>query len=279
MCDWCKEHGAGKKWYLNIKNYSREVLKDKAAIEAANKYFAGIEPIMKKPMGPPSVLSIHDDVKFADYVRLTKECVRTNSPNKGQVVPLEDVRKIIKLSGPLAKLACVCRRSVRASFDEKTCIGVGPLYLEVGKDWPDYMRGGIDYMSKEETQELMEGFNRKGYVASIWRDFDSPAIVGFCNCEFPTCGAIRGRRYYGDWYNFFLRKSEYVALQNYDRCNGCRVCVSRCQFGAISYSPYLEKAIINMKTCAGCGLCRDACPQKAIQLVPRSQIPAVKEMW
>ena len=24
MCDWCMEHGDGKKWYLNIKNYTKD---------------------------------------------------------------------------------------------------------------------------------------------------------------------------------------------------------------------------------------------------------------
>ena len=125
----------------------------------------------------------------------------------------------------------------------------------------------------------MEDFNKKGYVTTFWMDYESPAVAGFCNCEFPTCGALRSRMVYGDWYNFFIRKAEYVAVHDPDQCTGCRKCVARCQFGAISYSPYLEKAILDMKKCAGCGLCRDTCPQNAIKLVPRVEVPAVKELW
>ncbi|MFB0502229.1 MAG: ATP-binding protein [Candidatus Bathyarchaeia archaeon] len=279
MCDWCKQHGDGKKWYLNIKNYSEDLLNDQAVSEAANAYFQNIESVTQRRMGPPDVLNLENNDDFTQYVESMQKAVGTNIPHRGQVVPVEDVKEIITLSSPIARIACVCRRAVRASFDEKTCIALGPIFLEYAKEWPDYTRGGIDYISKEETVELMEGFNRKGYVATIWRLFDSPAVVGFCNCEFPTCGALRGRRYYGDWYNFFLRKAEYVAMEDFDKCNGCRVCASRCQFGAITYSPYLEKAIINMKKCAGCGLCRDTCPQNAIELVLRAEFAAVEELW
>ncbi|MDH5439278.1 MAG: 4Fe-4S binding protein [Candidatus Bathyarchaeota archaeon] len=107
----------------------------------------------------------------------------------------------------------------------------------------------------------------------------SLAAIAFWLAIWNIARAPCGRRYYGDWYNFFLRKAEYVAMEDFDKCNGCRVCVSRCQFGAITYSPYLEKAIINMKKCAGCGLCRDTCPQNAIKLVLRAEFPAVGELW
>ncbi len=123
------------------------------------------------------------------------------------------------------------------------------------------------------------GFDKKGYVHSIWRDWESAATLAFCNCECSSCGALRGRRYYGDMYNFFLRKAEYVAKQRFDDCIGCGNCVQRCQFNAITYSPYLQKSIIDMKKCAGCGVCRNACEQDAIQLVPRSDVPAVRRLW
>lgn len=280
MCDWCLKHGDGKKWYLNIKNYSKEFLKDKAVVESAHTYLQNAEALLG--MAPPLVkdaLNLKSDDEFSQMAAGVKEMVHTMAPHRGQVVPLEDVKEIIKLAGPIAKVACVCRRMLRASFEEKACIPVGPVYLEYGKEWPDYTRGGIDYISKEEALELMEGFNKRGYVHTFWMDMRSPAIIGFCNCEFPTCAAIRSRRYYGDWFNFFLRKAEYVAMLDYDECTGCGKCVSRCQFGAITQSPYLGKAIFDMKKCAGCGLCRTVCEQDAIKLVPRSEVPAVRSLW
>jgi ferredoxin len=280
MCDWCQQHGEGKKWYLNVKNFSKEFLKDKAVVEAAIAFFQHAESFSgMRASVTANLLNLKNDDDFSQAVKLTKQAFNTYSPHRGQVVPIEDVKKIIKLAGPIAKTSCACRRMYRANFEEKPCIPVGPVYLEYAKEWPDYTRGGIDYISKEEAVESMEEFNKKGYVHTFWMGMNDPAVLGFCNCEFPTCGALRGRRYYGDWFNFFFRKAEYVAMHDYDKCNGCGDCVQRCQFSAITYSPYLEKAIFNMKKCAGCGLCRNVCEQGAIKLVPRSEVPAVRELW
>jgi ferredoxin len=280
LCEWCMQHGDGKKWYLNIKNYSRDLLKDKTAVEEFNTFFQNLETFAG--MSPSAIIGLSgltSDEEFTQAVGGLKQIYTTMNPHKGQVVPIEDVREIIDLSGPIAKLACVCRRAFKGGFEEKTCIGLGPVFLEVAKDWPDFTRGGIDYISKEETMELMERFDKKGYVHSFWWGMESPAVMGFCNCEYPSCGALMGRRAFGDMYNFFYRKAEYVAKQKFDDCIGCGKCVQRCQFSAITHSPYLQKAIIDMKKCAGCGLCRNACEQDAIELVPRSDVPAVRRLW
>jgi len=280
VCDWCLKHGEGKKWYLNVKNYSGDFLKDKAVIESAIKFFQNTE--IMTGMAPPMVeeaLNLKSDEEFSAMASSVEEMIKNLSPHQGQVVPIEDVREIIKLAGPMARVACVCRRMLRASFDEKTCIIVGPVYLEYAKEWPDFTRGGIEYLSKEEVLELMEDFDRKGYVHTFWKDMLSPAVMGFCNCEFPTCAALRYRRNLGDWLNFFLRKAEYVAMIDYDKCTGCGRCISRCQFSALTLSPYLGKAILDMKRCAGCGLCRNVCEEGAIKLVPRTEVPAVRNLW
>jgi formate hydrogenlyase subunit 6/NADH:ubiquinone oxidoreductase subunit I len=36
---------------------------------------------------------------------------------------------------------------------------------------------------------------------------------------------------------------------------------------------------LDMKKCFGCGLCRNACPAGAIKLVPRAEVPAVRNLW
>jgi len=43
MCDWCQQHGDGKKWYLNVKNFSKDFLKDKAVVEDAIAFFQNTE--------------------------------------------------------------------------------------------------------------------------------------------------------------------------------------------------------------------------------------------
>lgn len=280
LCEWCMQHGDGKKWYLNIKNYSRDFLKDRAAVEAWNLYMQNIETFAgMSPQGSIGLADIKSDEEYTQTVSGVKQMYASMIPHKGQVVPIEDAMKIVDLAGPIAKMACACRRMLRADFQEKACIGMGPIALEYAKDWPDYTRGGVDYISKEEAKELIMGFDKKGYVHSIWRDMESPAILGFCNCDSASCGALSSRKVYGDMYNFFYRKAEYVAKQKLDECIGCGKCVQRCQFNAITYSPYLQKARIDMKACTGCGLCRNTCEQDAIELVPRSDVPAVRRLW
>jgi NAD-dependent dihydropyrimidine dehydrogenase PreA subunit len=279
MCDWCLKHGDGKKWYLNVKNYSKELLKDEAVIESIIKYFQNTENIVgMAPYMMEGLLSLRTDEEFSDLAENVRRMIEEVSPHRGQVVPIEDVKEIVDLAGPMARIACVCRRMLRASFDEKTCILVGPAYLEYAKEWPDFTRG-VEYLSKEEVLELMARFDEKGYVHTFWMDVPFPIVMGFCNCEYPTCAALRYRRNLGDWFNFFLRKAEYVATIDYDKCLGCGKCVVRCQFSALTFSPYLEKAILDMKKCFGCGLCRNACPAGAIKLVPRAEVPAVRNLW
>lgn len=280
MCDWCTQHGDGKKWYLNVKNYSKDLLKDEVAVEEWNLFLQNVESFMGvTPQSNIGISGITSDEEYSEMVGNLKEMFGAVIPHKGQVVPIEDALKIFDLAGPIAKLACPCRRMFKASFAEKACIGLGSIALEYAKDWPDNTRGGIDFISTEEAKELLMKFDKKGYVHSIWRGMESPAILSFCNCDSVSCGALRGRKVYGDTWSFFLRKAEYVAKQKLDDCIGCGKCVQRCQFNAITYSPYLQKAIINMKECAGCGLCRNACEQEAIEMVPRSEVPAVRRLW
>jgi hypothetical protein len=54
-------------------------------------------------MTPPrniEMLNIKNDEQFSQTVEGVKQGFTTYIPHKGQVVPLEDVRKIIDLAGP-----------------------------------------------------------------------------------------------------------------------------------------------------------------------------------
>ncbi|MFH1690278.1 MAG: CoB--CoM heterodisulfide reductase iron-sulfur subunit A family protein [Candidatus Eisenbacteria bacterium] len=54
------------------------------------------------------------------------------------------------------------------------------------------------------------------------------------------------------------------AVVDEDRCSGCRICVSVCPYGAISYDEKDKVSRVNEALCKGCGTCGAACPSGAM---------------
>ncbi|MBK9602186.1 MAG: 4Fe-4S binding protein [Anaerolineales bacterium] len=64
-------------------------------------------------------------------------------------------------------------------------------------------------------------------------------------------------------------RAEWIASVSADACNGCRLCMRQCQYGAIRYSSNNKKVVIDPTACYGCGVCRASCSKNAIELHPR----------
>jgi len=60
-----------------------------------------------------------------------------------------------------------------------------------------------------------------------------------------------------------------VARVDAERCRGCRACVTRCPFHAVSVDTATGLARVDAGACYGCGVCRHACDTAAIVLDPR----------
>ncbi len=50
-----------------------------------------------------------------------------------------------------------------------------------------------------------------------------------------------------------------------DGCIGCKACVDKCKFGAISINEY-GVAEVDEEKCVGCGKCVRECPQQVIHI-------------
>jgi ferredoxin len=270
MCQWCLNHGEGKKWYLNTKNYiTKELFDAKEEIRTASDMLFrdsertfGIDLKMAIPhLNNPIV---------AAQVRSTIEKRET-----GQVIPLDEAKAIVNNANMAALVPCVCRQSQLGFTKPRHCLAFTYL-VDYGKEWPDSVRGGVNYISIEEAKEALENGFQKGFVLSVY-GFPVPFVGGICMCEYPYCLAIKGRLDYG--MDYLIRKAEYVVKHDANNCVGCGECVGKCQFGAIKLSRTLETALFNPMKCFGCGVCVQACEQDAISLVPREQVPAVKDVW
>lgn len=130
-------------------------------------------------------------------------------------------------------------------------------------------------MTPEEAKHVLGVLNRRGLVHTLFT-FGTPYLAGICNCDYPDCGAVRNSV---DMGVRVLWKGHDVAEVDPGLCNGCGLCVHRCQFGALSFSASTLKAYIDPFKCYGCGLCRNPCKPDAIEMVERASLPTVANVW
>ncbi|MFX0133678.1 MAG: ATP-binding protein [Candidatus Hodarchaeota archaeon] len=293
MCRHCVQFGDGTKWYLNPKNYSDEVIYGESTKEEMGETMLGplfgIQGTMQEIM--TTAQRFKYDIGFGEHIDgvfqdLDDDMARTmreglppliDKAVGGQVVPLEDAEKIMDLNeGEIFVLPCVCRKYY-GGIEHLSCMflrpAAKPLQENLSWETPNKM------VSKEEAKEMLRKLDKEGFVHSIfWTTAPIPTML--CNCDYPYCIAIRVRLHY-DIVDA-TRKGEYAALVDAQKCNGCGgtpKCLTKCQFGALKYSPTNAKSSVNQFQCWGCGLCRGACPNDAITLISREEIPQLKNIW
>ena len=277
MCDWCVKHGAGGRWFENTANYARNMFrlrKKKLRSEGA-----GADPDIQTMAEDAIYEAVKarnlGDVRRYEDIKKQAEAM-AHSVHFGQVVTLEQVKKIVEIAYPIARISCVCRRRTRGLKDEENffCMGVG-VGMYKWERWPETYRGGVHFMSPDEAKEWLENVNELGAVHTFWV-FGTPYIGGICNCEYPACIGMRNRLDYGIK---ILIKGEYYASVDRSLCTGCGICIERCQFGAITIERSILKACINPFRCFGCGLCVRKCRYRAINLKERAAFKPLEKEW
>jgi ferredoxin len=283
----CDALGDGSIWYLNPKNYAHRLYRVRGEGEGLNEFRGGGAGATEKRNERSGMLGIMD----AAEARANGDMERFNSIMKNvnehsshrpssQVVPLQDAKAIMDIvQGPFGAMMCMCRERFRGEEEtnlrEYSCMGIGTGMLKWER-WPERYKGGVEFMSPSVAKEWLEYWNKRGYVITIMQEGQN-FIGGLCLCDYPSCGLIRARLDYGA--ENILVKAEYVAEIDYTRCTGCGECVKGCQFGALRYEVAKDKANIDPFKCYGCGVCELKCSRKAIKMIKRSSVPALRNVW
>ena len=289
MCEFCTQHGEGKQWYLQMKNYSNELLhtpltlEQKEAIGFNSRYewlddFARwFTLIAHDGKSPEEIQSNHEpSTEAIPAARLSKEQIlrRRQIEHFGQVIPIEDVEKIFEGVSSITRVPCGCRYFNTGLTDQRYCFGLGVDMGHILGKYPD-RSSSLEVLDKGEALKLIRKFDEEGLMHSVWTGV-TPYVVGVCNCD-GDCQAYRGYIKNRGLPNFF--HAEYICQVDLDQCNGCKECMRQCQFGAQFYSSSQGKVTISPELCFGCGVCRAACPQNAISLIARAESPAAANIW
>jgi NAD-dependent dihydropyrimidine dehydrogenase PreA subunit len=278
MCHLCEQygdqaHGDGF-WYLNPDNYARNMYK----LRPPGKGFAGADTGLETGAhAGPTTQDLLNAVENNDKDEYDRVSDIMMAGQGSQVVPLEHADRVLELCSPIGLIACLCRKAVRA-IDERnemeyTCMGMGVGMLKWER-WPERYKGGVKFVNIDEAKEWNHEMDRRGFCHLLML-FGAPFIGGFCQCDYPDCDALRS----GVDFGIGTLKSHFLAMVDYDKCNGCGICAQRCQWGALKFEVTSEKPNIDLFKCYGCGLCETGCPRDAIYLVGRETLPAVSEVW
>jgi NAD-dependent dihydropyrimidine dehydrogenase PreA subunit len=268
MCEFCTQHGEGKKWYLNMENYSRDLLEQEGRREYMARFlntFAErtppgirqLESLARTPLMGPARSILNRRQKRNHY---------------GQVVPIEEIEQILGQVEGVIRLPCVCRRVTTGNMNARFCYGL-TLDERLSAALDDSF--SLEILSKDEAITAIRKLDKEGLMHSVWT-FKTPYIGGICNCD-QDCMAHRVT--YARGYYPVMFRGEYVAAVDLDACNGCKNCMRQCQYGAIRFSATNKKVVIDPRACYGCGVCRAACHHDAIALHARLDDPIAANIW
>ncbi len=271
MCEFCTRHGEGKKWYDNMANYSEEVFRRVNSEERVRAFLADLHRSMKEDVA----LALGWKRRLPRIYRLIAYPLVTRHLKKthfGQILPLEDLESIFDRFSSVVRLPCVCRK-VTLGKEKWYCFGLGMDLTPVFKDVPDFSR--FERISVGEAKGLLRRFDEEGMAHSVWT-FNTPFIGAVCNCD-RDCMAYRFQHEME--LGKAMWKGEYVAVIDPGQCNGCRECMRRCYFDAVTHDRRNRKCSVNVMNCYGCGICRTVCSRGAVGLVDRTAVAEAARLW
>jgi len=166
---------------------------------------------------------------------------------------------------PFVIMDCICRKkkSLEGSACEvtdrkETCLAIGSMArmsrrVGIGRE-----------ITRDAAIAIIEQNQTQGLVLQPSNTEEAEFICSCCGC---CCGMLRTQKVLPKPLDFWA--SNYYAAVDADTCNGCGICVKRCQVDAVRVSQKKQPAVVNQDRCIGCGVCAPTCPTQSITLVKK----------
>jgi Na+-translocating ferredoxin:NAD+ oxidoreductase subunit B len=185
------------------------------------------------------------------------------------ILDYERGEELVRRAGHIVVAPCICRRERRMSGEGCSKIEEACLVFDMGAEI--YRRNGLGRpIEQVEALAILARADEEGLVL---QPGNSKTAMNICCCCGCCCGVLRSLKTYPNPAR--LVSSPFVAVADRESCNGCGVCTTRCQMGALQLDS--EKVSLNSDLCIGCGLCVTTCRTDALALArkPDSEQPKI----
>lgn len=176
-----------------------------------------------------------------------------------EILPYEHVEEIVKSQERFLVVPCICRKE--KGLLHEGCDRPVENCLVTGRAVDIYLDRGIGRLiNREETLAILNEAERAGLIL---QPSNSKNIVNICCCCGCCCGVLRTIKQHPK--PATIVSTPFLCSANLNTCDGCGVCVERCQMDALKQEE--NKVVLNMDRCIGCGLCVSTCPSGSLSLV------------
>jgi Na+-translocating ferredoxin:NAD+ oxidoreductase subunit B len=193
-----------------------------------------------------------------------KPQLRTIPVNKSlsgqlKVMTYENAEQMVQHVRKSVVAPCICRREL--GLIGKGCGKPEEVCLLFDGAAEFYLKNGLGReISQQDVLDILKLADEAGLVL---QPSNSKKIVNICCCCGDCCGVLRNIKRYPKPAS--LAATPFFAKVDIETCEGCGVCLDRCQMEAVQLMD--EKASVDMDRCIGCGLCVSTCPTDAMTLV------------
>ena len=178
-------------------------------------------------------------------------------------LPYEQVDELVNAHDRFAVAPCICRRRARMTgggcdAPEESCLVFGDFadfYVRSGRGRP---------IDRSEVKDILARANEANLVLNPTNSRFVAAICCCCGC---CCGILRGLQRSPKPAEAVA--SSFIAEFEPEACQGCQICLDRCQMQAITAEG--DRVTLNADRCIGCGLCVSTCPSGALTLVRKPE--------
>ncbi len=274
MCQFCVQHGDGKAWYLQAETYAYDLESDLKRREYFNHFVTDFPQTKQRALVNLARLELQPaPLRDLGRARATATMMKKHF---GQPVPIEECEAIFDICTSVVRVPCPCRYAA-GNKDEGYCLAITtkPIDEHLDAAFADYDLGPdtakFERLTKAQALALLRRTETEGLMHSVWT-FMTPFIGAICNCSLEAgCMAMRITVEHETPIMF---KGHGIAVADAEACAGCRLCLERCPFKALSIDKATRRAVVDEERCYGCGVCRSACAYGALALVPREGAPA-----
>ncbi len=190
-----------------------------------------------------------------------------------EVLNYEKASEMIRDSGGGGISPCACRRKA-SLLEHKSCDHPIDVCTSLGYAGRWLISHNLARpATADELLRILDDTEKRGLVHLADNVRKNPAYI--CHCCGCCCGVLRSITEAGV---FSIQPSNFIAVIDNEKCNGCGVCSKKCHINAIDIVEEIpgdkksRKAVLNSDLCIGCGVCVEPCKKDAIVFLRREDI-------